>query len=127
MSLDSVVEWFDEWTHLVCGTASCGGGVALSAGRCEIVHVHEGAGVDVHLTRWAIGRFAQELRQVAGVRVPENCAWVTVGVECQADSDVLMTLVSLALHAHAADGASRAPAPCTVRRVYGGAVRRRWR
>ncbi|MCU7821023.1 luciferase family protein [Kitasatospora sp. DSM 101779] len=123
MSFLSILERFDAWTHLVCGAASCGGGVALSAGRCEIVHVHEGAGVDVHLTRWAIDRFAQELRQVGAVSVGAACAWVTVEVERPADADVLMTLVSLALHAHTGGGSARPSAPCTLRRGWRTAAR----
>lgn len=105
------------WPDLTTGQSSCGAGFSLSSQEREIVHFHSGAQTDVQLTRPAIDRLDERLRESTAVRLHPGSGWVTVLVECDTDIDLLLTLVSVALQAHAAQRPAPDTTPCNVART----------
>ncbi|MEV6940838.1 luciferase family protein [Streptomyces sp. NPDC051172] len=88
------------WPDLTEAPASCGAGRALRSARGEIVHFHSDREVDLHLTASAIRRFTAEFLGSPAIRMVQGSPWVTIRLAGNADVDLLMTLVSLALKAH---------------------------
>ncbi|GAB2851501.1 DUF5519 family protein [Streptomyces deserti] len=88
------------WPDLAAGPASCGTGRALRSARAEIVHFHSERDVDLHLTRRAIQRFHYDLVGSSAIHLVPGSCWVTVHLDCEADVDLLLSLVSIALKAH---------------------------
>ncbi|MGP9022385.1 luciferase domain-containing protein [Streptomyces sp. BR1] len=85
----------------------------------EVVHFHSDNAADLHLTHTAIERLLPELRRSSAIRVTPGSAWLTVLLDCDADVELLLSLVSVALKAHG-DARQRHPgAPCEW---YGSAV-----
>ena len=102
------------WPDLTEVEPSCGMGRALASAHGEIAHFHSGRDVDLHLTARAIRRFEEHLTGASAVRLVPGSQWVTLHLDVATDIDLLMTLVSLALHAHQAwpvpeDGPRTAP------------------
>ncbi|GGL87085.1 hypothetical protein GCM10010129_33660 [Streptomyces fumigatiscleroticus] len=95
------------WPDLTAGPASCGTGRALRSVRDEIVHFHSDRDVDLHLTRRTIQRFHYDLDGSSAIHLIPDSRWVTVHLDCEADVDLLMSLVSIALKARQ----SAAPEP----------------
>ncbi|MEW2401793.1 luciferase family protein [Streptomyces sp. NPDC046862] len=89
-----------SWPDLAEARPSCGTGRALRSARAEIAHFHADRRVDLHLTARTIRRFEDDLRESTAVRLVPGSHWVTIRLECDADIDLLMTLVSVALQAH---------------------------
>jgi hypothetical protein len=89
-----------NWPDLTEALPSCGAGRALRSEQTEIVHFHSEQYVDLHLTARAILRFEDYLKDVTAVRMVPGSRWVTVRLEFDSDIDLLLTLVSFALHAH---------------------------
>ncbi|WP_055491186.1 luciferase family protein [Streptomyces sp. TP-A0356] len=95
------LEQLQVWPDLTAGPASCGTGLALRCSRSEIVHFHSGCEADLYLTSRAIERFSDDvLAESTAIRVVPGSLWVTVRLDCEADVDLLMSLVSVALQAH---------------------------
>ncbi|TLS46263.1 hypothetical protein FE633_09990 [Streptomyces montanus] len=92
----------ETWPDLTEVEPSCGMGRALRSAHGEIAHFHSDRNVDLHLTARAIRRFEEHLTGAAAVRLVPGSHWVTLRLEGNADVDLLMTLVSLALQAHQA-------------------------
>lgn len=116
---ERAMEQLEVWPDLRTGQASCGAGRALRSVHSEILHFHSDRDVDLHLTVPAIQRIRDDLRESTAVRLVPGSRWVTVHLDCDADVDLLMSLVSVALKAHLAaapeDGPSRAS--CNFHRV----------
>ncbi|MEU9211363.1 luciferase family protein [Streptomyces sp. NPDC048415] len=106
-----------NWPDLAEARPSCGTGRALRSAQGEIVHFHSDHDVDLHLTDRAIRRFEDHLKGATAVRMVPGSRWVTLHLEVDADIDLLLTLVSVALQAHltspVADDA--VPASCNDR------------
>lgn len=66
----------------------------------------------MHLTRPTIARFTPALRRSPSVELYDTSGWATARIQTDPDADPLMTLVSLALHAHTARWPPPAPEPC---------------
>ncbi|WP_063770160.1 luciferase domain-containing protein [Streptacidiphilus melanogenes] len=81
------------------------------------MHFHTGPQTDVQLTPAAIARLDERLRESTAVRLHPDSGWVTVLVECDADIDLLATLVSVALQANAAQHPAPVPTPCNFQRT----------
>jgi hypothetical protein len=96
--------------------ASCGTGEALLAQEHEIVHFHSARDADLHLTGAALERMREELDRSTAVRLHPESPWVTVHLDCDSDADLLVSLVSVALRAHAGT-AARPAAACNLGRV----------
>ncbi|MFI2433120.1 luciferase family protein [Streptomyces sp. NPDC018693] len=113
------LEQLESWPDLTAGPASCGIGRALHSRQTEIVHFHSDHDVDVHLTARVIQRFSADLEESTAIRLVPGSRWVTVRLECDADLDLLLSLVSIALQAHQAwpPGASTPPTECNFQRV----------
>ncbi len=94
------LERLQAWPDLAAGPASCGTGRALRSLRDEIVHFHSDRDVDLHLTRRAIQRLRYDLSGSSAIHLVPGSGWVTVHLDCEADVDLLLTLVSSALKAH---------------------------
>ncbi|MFD0330520.1 luciferase family protein [Streptacidiphilus monticola] len=89
--------------------SSCGTGSALRAGHRELVHMHGSREADVRLTADLIARLHDQLSHSTAVRLHDDSVWVTVHLDCDDDADLLVTLTSLSLQAHApATGSSPA-------------------
>ncbi|MFF4961448.1 luciferase domain-containing protein [Streptomyces sp. NPDC001222] len=99
------------WPDLTAEPASCGTGRALRSRYSEIVHFHTDHEADLHLTSGAIRRFSGDLAGSTAIRMVPGSRWVTVRLDCDTDVDLLLSLVSAALHAHQA----RPPAEALVR------------
>jgi hypothetical protein len=106
-----------NWPDLTGSQSSCGTGSALCFDGREIVHFHSGPQVDVQLTRAAIARHDERLRESTAVRLHPGSGWATVLVECDTDIDLLSSLVSVALQAHSAQRPAPAATPCNLDRT----------
>ena len=89
-----------NWPDLAEALPSCGTGRALRSAQGEIVHFHSDQDVDLHLTARAIRRFEDHLKGATAVRIVPGSRWVTIRLEFDSDIDLLLTLVTVALHAH---------------------------
>ncbi|WP_167155478.1 luciferase family protein [Streptomyces xanthochromogenes] len=107
------MDQLESWPNLVTGPPRCAVGRALFAAECEVVHFHSGFAADLHLTHPAIERLRPELRHSTAIRLKPGSAWVTVLLDCGADVDLLLTLVSMALKAQALSPPNALAAPCT--------------
>ncbi|MEV6179635.1 luciferase family protein [Streptomyces sp. NPDC052016] len=116
---ERALERLEAWPDLSAVRASCGAGRALRSVHSEILHFHSDRDVDLHLTVPAIQRIHADLRGSTAVRLVPGSRWVTVHLDCDADVDLLMSLVSMALKAHlaAAPGTGPSPASCNFHRV----------
>ncbi|MFR0358854.1 luciferase family protein [Streptomyces sediminimaris] len=88
------------WPDLSPCEAGCGTGRALRSAREEIVHFHSDRDVDLHLTAHAIRRLHHDFAESTAIRLVPGSRWVTVHLDCDADVDLLLGLVSVALKAH---------------------------
>ncbi|MEU3890472.1 luciferase family protein [Streptomyces sp. NPDC029041] len=114
------MERLQAWPDLKAGPASCGTGRALRSARDEIVHFHSARDVDLHLTRRAIQRFHYDLAGSSAIHLLPGSCWVTVHLDCEADVDLLLSLMSIALKAHQtppADDEGPRLAGCNFHRV----------
>jgi hypothetical protein len=113
------LERLDAWPDLTVGPAGCGTGRALRSAHSEIVHFHTDHEADLHLTSGAIQRLSGDLAESTAIRIVPGSRWVTVRLDCDADVDLLLSLVSAALHAHQTGRPPAGPAPveCNFRRV----------
>ncbi|WP_458244839.1 luciferase domain-containing protein [Streptomyces sp. MAI_2237] len=110
------------WPDLTPCEAGCGTGRALRSARDEIVHFHSGRDVDLHLTAQAIQRLHHDFAESSAIRLVPGSRWVTVHLDCDADVDLLLGLVSVALKAHDRQGGAPGTDPlpgavCNFRRV----------
>ncbi|PZT70054.1 hypothetical protein DN402_30065 [Streptomyces sp. SW4] len=105
------------WPDLSTGPAGCGTGQALRSAGGEIAHFHTGRDVDLHLTRRLIQRYHYDLGGSSAIHLVPGSRWVTVHLDCEADVDLLLSLVSIALKAHPAPPAPDTPSGCNFHRV----------
>ncbi|MEU1787689.1 luciferase family protein [Streptomyces sparsogenes] len=110
------MERLRDWPDLDEGPACCGMGRALRMAECEIVHFHSDRDADLHLTEPAIRHLATHLGRSTAIRLVPDSQWVTVHLDTERDADVLLSLVSVALNAHARC-AGAAPRRCNLNRV----------
>ncbi|MEU0847775.1 luciferase family protein [Streptomyces flaveolus] len=110
-------ERLHAWPDLSKGPASCGTGRALRSTHDEIVHFHSDRDVDLHLTHRAIQRFQYDLGGSSAIHLVPGSRWVTVHLDCDADVDLLLSLVSIALKAHQSRPAANLPSGCNFHRV----------
>ena len=114
------IEQLESWSDLDSAPASCGTGTAVRSGSRDIVHFHSDHDADLHLTGAAIIRLRTELEHSTAVRLHPGSEWVTVHLDCTGDADLLVSLVSVALKAHAPTLPPTAPpadALCNLARV----------
>jgi hypothetical protein len=108
------------WPDLSPCEAGCGTGRALRSVRDEIVHFHSERDVDLHLTTRAIQRLHYDFAESTAIRLVPGSRWVTVHLDCDADVDLLLGLVSVALKTHSGGRPGSVPserAVCNFRRV----------
>ncbi|MFF0201174.1 luciferase family protein [Streptomyces sp. NPDC005017] len=110
-------ECLTVWPDLSPGPATCGTGHALRSSYGEIVHFHTGHDVDLHLTDRTIGRLASNFGASTAIRLVPGSGWVTVHLDCDADVDLLLSLVSVALKAQQTDVPRAAASGCNLHRV----------
>ncbi|WP_162930986.1 luciferase family protein [Streptomyces sporangiiformans] len=123
----------ESWPNLVSGPPKCAVGHAFASSGHEIVHFHSDDSADLYLTRTAIERLLPQLLHSSAIRVRPGAAWITVLLDCDADVQLLLGLVSVALKEHGAVQPRRTSPPCdwerpparpTVPRPRPGAARR---
>ncbi|MEV0208040.1 MULTISPECIES: luciferase domain-containing protein [unclassified Streptomyces] len=105
------------WPDLSPCEAGCGTGRALRSARDEIVHFHSDRDVDLHLTTRAIQRLHYDFAESTAIRLVPGSRWVTVHLDCDADVDLLLSLVSVALKAHAGPQEPPTATVCNFHRV----------
>ncbi|MFK8906692.1 luciferase family protein [Streptomyces sp. YS-3] len=102
----------ETWPNLVSGAPRCAVGQAFRTTEYEVVHFHSDHAADLHLTHPAIERLLPELGRTSAIRLTPGSAWLTVLLDCDADVELLLSLISVALKAHG-DARPRQPgAPC---------------
>ena len=92
----------ETWPDLSPCPADCGTGRALRSAHHEIVHFHSERDVDLQLTARAIQRLHYDFAESTAIRMVPGSRWVTVHLDCDADVDLLLGLVSVALKTHTA-------------------------
>jgi hypothetical protein len=102
----------ESWVDLTAAPASCGQGQALVTDGDEIAHLHNDHDADLHLTDEAIERMRAELEQSTAVRLHEGTGWVTLRLDCDQDAELMVSLVSVALQAHARHPSGAPATPC---------------
>ncbi|MFC1429802.1 luciferase family protein [Streptacidiphilus sp. N1-3] len=105
-------EQLESWSDLTNAPASCGQGRALVTGASEIVHLHNDHDADLHLTHEAIERLQAELEQSTAVRLHPGTDWITLHLDCDRDAELMVSLVSVALQAHARPRPESSASPC---------------
>ncbi|MEV8542020.1 luciferase family protein [Streptomyces sp. NPDC051572] len=116
---ERAMQRLEGWRDLSAVPASCGTGRALRSAHSEIVHFHSDHDVDLHLTVGAILRFHHDLSESTAIRIIPGSRWVTVHLDCETDVDLLLSLVSVALKAHAGGPPAGSPpmTGCNFHRV----------
>lgn len=107
-------EQLESWADLTTAPASCGQGRALIADGGEIAHLHNDHDADLNLTDEAIERMRTELEQSTAVRLHSGTGWVTLRLDCDQDAELMVSLVSIALQAHARHRPQTAVRPCNL-------------
>ncbi|GAB3015332.1 DUF5519 family protein [Streptomyces pseudoechinosporeus] len=87
----------EGWPNLISGPPKCTVGHAFASAGHEIVHFHSDDSADLFLTRPAVERLLPQLRHNSAIRVRPGASWITVLLDCDADVELLLILVSLAL------------------------------
>ncbi|MGW1893200.1 luciferase domain-containing protein [Streptomyces sp. NPDC002004] len=105
------------WPNLVSGRPQCAVGHAFATTEYDVVHFHSEDAADVNLTSTAVERLLPHLRHSSAIRVIPGAAWVTVLLDCDADVELLLSLVSVALKAHTGTRHHELPTPCDWQRV----------
>ena len=90
----------ESWPNLVSGPPKCTVGQAFASAGHEIVHFHAADCADLHLTSTAVERLLPQLRHSSAIRVRPGASWITVLLDCDADVELLLCLVSVALKEH---------------------------
>ncbi|MEU3793307.1 luciferase domain-containing protein [Streptomyces fructofermentans] len=121
----------ETWPNLVSGPPRCTVGQAFASRGHEIVHFHSDDSADLYLTRPAVERLLPQLQHASAIRVRQGASWVTVLLDCDADVQLLLGLVSVALKEDGAMPLRRPSPPCDWERPPaapgprpGGAARR---
>jgi hypothetical protein len=116
---DRVIAEVTTWPAVNATRAECGNGVALSVDSRQIVHLHDPGPAHVRLTRPVIFRMAEALRASGQVELDAALDaehdWVSLRLNSDGDAALLVSLVSVAIKAHAAEPpgvARREPSPC---------------
>ncbi|MEY9842148.1 luciferase family protein [Streptacidiphilus sp. EB103A] len=110
-------EQLEAWADLTAGPASCGQGQALVADGGDIAHLHNDHDADLYLTDEAIGRMRIELEHSTAVRLYPGTGWVTLRLDCDQDAELMVSLVSVALQAHARHRPMPAASLCNRGRI----------
>lgn len=102
----------ETWPNLVSGPPRCTVGQAFASAGHEIVHFHSDDSADLYLTRTAVERLLPQLAHASAIRVRPGASWITVLLDCDADVQLLLGLVSVALKEHCAVTPRRPSPPC---------------
>ena len=105
-------EQLETWADLTIAPASCGQGQALVTVGGEIAHLHNDHDADLYLTDESIDRMRIELEHSTAVRLYPGTGWVTLRLDCDQDAELMLSLVSVALQAHARHRPIPAVSPC---------------
>ncbi|NGO11944.1 DUF5519 family protein [Streptomyces sp. HC44] len=102
----------ESWPNLVSGSPKCTVGHAFTSAGHDIVHFHSADSADLYLTRTAVERLLPQLLHNSAIRVSPGASWITVLLDCDADVQLLLGLVSVALKEHGAVSPQRPSPPC---------------
>ncbi|MEV2192335.1 luciferase family protein [Streptomyces phaeochromogenes] len=102
----------ETWPNLVSGPPRCAVGHAFATAGHEIVHFHSDDSADLYLTRTAVERLLPQFAHASAIRVRPGASWITVLLDCDADVQLLLGLVSVALKEHGAVTPRRPSPPC---------------
>lgn len=102
----------ETWPNLVSGPPRCAVGQAFVSAGHEIVHFHSDDSADLCLTPTAVERLLPQLQHASAIRVRPGASWVTVLLDCDADVQLLLGLLSVALKEHGAVPSRHPSAPC---------------
>ncbi|WP_435224453.1 luciferase family protein [Streptomyces sp. Tue6028] len=107
------MELLGTWPDLLSTVPTCGAGQGLRTTDAEIVHFHGEHDADLHLTGPVIRRLYPGLSQSTAIRLRPGSSWVTVHLDCDDDIDLLTSLISVALQAHASAWPRPIAMPCS--------------
>jgi hypothetical protein len=127
---DKVITEVTAWPAVSVTRADCGNGIGLTAGAHQIVHLHESERAQVRLTRPVIERMEDALADSGQVQLDGGGDWVSVRLAGDTDAALLVSLVSVAIKACAAEPpgvARRESPPCLERRGRRPGRHPRWR
>jgi hypothetical protein len=119
---DRVIAQVTSWPSVSTGRAECGMGVELTVNTRQIVHLHAQGGAQVRLTRPVIRRMEDALLHSGRVEMEPSEDWVSVQLDSESDVALLLSLVSVAIKATAAEPpgvARRSPPQCPAERCRG--------
>lgn len=102
----------ETWPDLISGPPRCAVGHAFASAGYEIVHFHSDDSADLYLTRTAVERLLPQLTHASAIRARPGASWITVLLDCDADVQLLLGLVSVALKEHGAVPPCRPSPPC---------------
>jgi hypothetical protein len=102
------------WPGLAAGRPSCGSGRSFNFRGGEILHLHTGEEADLRLSRGFVERLDTVLDESGQVVVRPGDDWVTVRLDTDSASALLISLTSLAIRAAEEPSPAR---PCTWQRT----------
>ena len=112
----------ETWPNLVSGSPRCTVGHAFASAGHEIVHFHSDDSADLCLTPTAVERLLPQLLHTSAIRVRPGATWITVLLDCDADVQLLLGLLSVALKEHGGVPSRRLSPPCDWERPPAVAV-----
>ncbi|HEY0543503.1 MAG TPA: luciferase family protein [Actinoallomurus sp.] len=121
---ERVAAQLTTWPGLEAGRPSCGAGRSFSFQGGQILHLHTGEEADLRLSRVFIQRLDKVLVDSGHVVTRPDDDWVTVLLDTDTDGAMLISLMSLAIHAASEPKVTQ---PCTWQRARpSGRLRAYW-
>ncbi|MFD1934374.1 MULTISPECIES: luciferase family protein [Nonomuraea] len=87
----------EEWPAVRTTQASCRRGVGVAVGAREVLHLHSDRDAELCLTRPTIDRMRAALADTGQVVFGPSEDWIGVRLESEADIDLLLALLSVAI------------------------------
>ena len=111
---DRAVEQLRGWPALMICRADCGPGRGVALSTRQIVHLHNDAEAEVHLTWPVVHRMAEALLACGRVTIRPGNDWVQVRLDSDSEVRLLASLVSVAIkgNVQASDEPHRPVASC---------------
>ncbi|MFI6390377.1 luciferase family protein [Nonomuraea sp. NPDC050547] len=103
-----------EWPGLEATAPYCTCGVGVAAGTCQILHLHADDDAELRLTRPAICRLYPALAGTERVVFGRSEDWIGIRLDTAHDTDLLLTLLSVAIKACDRGECRQAVTPCSA-------------
>jgi hypothetical protein len=107
-----VLKQLEAWPGCHAGHAECGSGAGITVGARQILHLHTGDEAELWLTVSFIERMRPALETSPQVALEPHRDWIGIRLETEDDADLLVSLFSLAIKAHAGPDVQPATSRC---------------